>query len=189
MENTGALRVDLLEEVFDDLLLVVARLGVDPVAAVLEFVALVNEESGVTPVIDDKLRTFALWELQGLPSAPPVFFEALALPGKNRSASHGDGRSSVILRRENVARAPTHIGADILESLDQNGGLDRHVKRTHHAHAGERLLGSILVTRGHQARHFVLGDIEFFTAKIGQAHIGYLIIRGGLFCYCAHGSK
>jgi hypothetical protein len=52
-----------------------------------------------------------------------------------------DGGGGVVLRREDVARGPAHVGAELLQRLDEHRGLDRHVQRAGDAHAGERLAG------------------------------------------------
>ncbi len=46
-----------------------------------------------------------------------------------------DSGSGVILRGEDVARAPTNAGAEGLERLDEHGGLDGHVQRAGDASA------------------------------------------------------
>jgi hypothetical protein len=66
----------------------------DPLVAVLHFVALVDEEGHVATVIDDELRAFFTGEDDGLPGAPPVFFERLALPGKDGRAGGGDAAAA-----------------------------------------------------------------------------------------------
>jgi len=49
-------------------------------------------------------------------------------PGEDRNPGRGDGRGGMILRREDVARAPAHVGAQLDERLDEHGGLDGHVQ-------------------------------------------------------------
>ena len=87
--------------------------------------------------------------------APPVLFERLALPGEHRDAARllaacrrvsgaadDDRGGRVVLRREDVAGHPAHVGAEIDQRLDQHRGLNRHVQRAHDARAGERLLAA-----------------------------------------------
>ena len=78
--------VDLFQKVFDDLLFFVAGRGVDPVAAVFEFVAFVDEERGIAAVVDDELRSEAAGMGQSLVGTPPVFFEGFTFPCKDRNA-------------------------------------------------------------------------------------------------------
>ena len=51
-----------------------------------------------------------------------------------------DGRGGMVLRREDVARHPAHVGAELGQRLDQHRGLHRHVQAAHDARAGQRLL-------------------------------------------------
>jgi hypothetical protein len=69
----------------------------------------------------------------------PVFFQRLALDGEDRDAGGGDGRGGVVLGGEDVAGRPADVGAERLQRLDQNRGLDRHVQRAGDARALERL--------------------------------------------------
>ncbi len=49
--------VDLLEQVLDDLFFVAAGGSVDPVAAIFELIALVDQQRDVAAVVDHQLRT------------------------------------------------------------------------------------------------------------------------------------
>ena len=118
-------------------------------------------------------------QTQRLRRAPPVFVERLALPREHRNAARvlrraaglrtadDDRRGRVILRREDVARHPAHVGAELGERLDEHGGLNRHVQRAHDARAGERL-AAVARAQGHQAGHLVLGQADFLAAPLGQ---------------------
>src|SRR5690606_32755201 len=83
--EAGALGRDALEQVLDDLLFLAAGGGVDPVAAVLELVALVDQQGDVATVVHDQLRAeeaaVAVREAQRVQRAVPVFLQGLALPG------------------------------------------------------------------------------------------------------------
>jgi len=94
----------------------------------------------------------------------------------------------VVLRGEDVARSPAHLGAQGLQRLDQHGGLDGHVQRAGNARALERLrLGELFADR-HQARHLGLGNGQLFAAPLRQTQVGNFVIFGlGKFQY-AHGS-
>ncbi len=176
VEDAGLLGLDVLEQVLDDLFLVAAGRGVDPVGAVLHFIALVDEQRGVAAVIDDELRAEACRVDQRLPGAPPVFLERFALPGEHRNAGGGDGGGGVVLGREDVAGNPAHFRAELDERLDEHGGLDRHVQRAHDAHALQRLLRAVLGAGGHQAGHLMLGDFNFLAAEIGQGDVADFVV-------------
>ena len=162
------LRFDFLQRVLDDFLFVAARLAFDPVAAFFEFVAFVNEEGHVAAVIDHHLRAFAAGERKRLIGAPPIFLERFAFPGEDGHAGFRDRGGGVILRGENIAAGPAHIGAEIDQRLDQHRGLDRHVQRTGDAHAFERFRSGVFFADRHEAGHFLLGDVDFAAAEIGQ---------------------
>ena len=55
------------------------------------------------------------------------------------------------------------------QRLDEHGGLDGHVQRAGDAHALERLLRAVFVADGHQAGHFLLGDVDLLAARFGEA--------------------
>jgi hypothetical protein len=121
-------------------------------AGLLEFVGLVHEERRVTAVVHDERRTLAVGPHERFDRAPPVLssvspFQAYTgmpfglldrAPGLG-PADDDRGRR-MILRREDVARDPAHVGAELGERLDQHAGLDRHVQAAHDARAGKRLL-------------------------------------------------
>jgi hypothetical protein len=84
----------------------------------------------------------------------------------------------VVLRGENVAGGPAHLGAEIRQRLDQHGCLDGHVQAAGDTRALERFLFAELVSQGHQARHFGFGDGDFLAAPVGQLDIGDAVIGG-----------
>ncbi len=179
VEDAGLVLGDVLEEVLDDLHFVVVGGGVHPLVAVFHLIALVDEEGDVATVVDDELRAVVSREDDGLPGAPPVFFQRLALPGKDRGAGGGDGGSSVVLGGEDVAGGPAHVSAQFLQRLDEHAGLDGHVQGAGDADASEGLLGAVLLAGGHEAGHFALGDVEFLTAEVGEGDVFYFVVGHG----------
>ena len=85
----------------------------------------------------------------------------------------------VVLRREDVARAPAHLGAERDERLDEDRGLDGHVQRARDARALERLGVGVLGAGGHQAGHLVLGQADLLAAELGQGQVGDLEVGLG----------
>ena len=142
-----------------------------------------EQQGGIAAVVDDQLRSQATGELERLPGAPPIFLERLALPGVHRNSSGGDRRGGMVLGREDVAGNPAHLGTEIDQGFDQHRGLDRHVQRTHHAHALQWLLRTILGAGGHQAGHLVLGDLDFLAAEIGQADVANFVVGEAHVCF------
>ena len=86
-------------------------------------------------------------------------------------AADGDRRRGVILRREDVARHPAHVGAEVDERLDEHGRLHRHVQRAHDPRAGERVLALVLLADRHQAGHLLLGEANLLAAELGEREV------------------
>ena len=177
----GLLRQRALDDREDDLELGVVRgrrvgqravLGV----GVLGLPALVHEERHVAAVVDDEVRAVALGvgvrPGDGVHRALPVLLERLALPGEDGGrAVAGDGRGGVVLRREDVARAPADVAAELLERLDEDRRLDRHVERARDARALERLRGAVLLDGLHEAGHLVLGELDLAATEVGERNV------------------
>ena len=170
------LAVNLLQEILDDLLFFVAGGAVDPVAAVFELIAFVDKQRGVAAIVDDQLGSEAARMAERLIGAPPVFLERFALPRKDRNAGRRNGRRGVILRREDVAARPANAGAEVDQRLNQNRGLDGHVKRAGDANPRQWLRFRVFPPDRHQAGHFLLGDHNFFAAPFGQFHVGDFVV-------------
>jgi hypothetical protein len=77
----------------------------------------------------------------------------------------------MILRRIDVARDPTDISTERFQRLDQHGGLNGHVKGTRNARAFQRLCLAVFLAGGHQARHFDLGNGDFFAAPLCEGDV------------------
>ena len=169
------------EKFLDDFLFVAAAGRVDPVAALLHFVALMQEQRSITAIINDELGPFVAGVSQGRQGIIPIFFERLAFEGKHRDTGPGNCRRGVILRAENIATGPAHRRPEFDESVDQHRRLDRHVQRTGDAHAVQRLLRAVFLPNCHQAGHFLLGHRNFFSTPLGEADISYFIILATRF--------
>ncbi len=130
-----------------------------------------DQHRGVAAVVEDHVRRAAVSPLEDLVGVFPIVFQALALDGEHRRAGGGDGGRGVVLRRIDVARGPAHVGAERLERLDENAGLDGHVQRAGDAGALERLLRAVFGAGGHEAGHFRLGDVELLAAPLGELDV------------------
>ena len=137
----------------------------------------VDEQRRVAAVVDEHVGAAAVGPGQHLLGAPPVLLERLALPGKDGRRVARNRRRGVILRREDVAAAPAHVGAERGERLDQHGRLDGHVQRAGDARALERLLRAKLSAARHQAGHLSLGQIDLEAAKVGLGDVLDLVLR------------
>ena len=134
--------------------------------------AAVHEQGGVATVVEDEVRLLIARPVERLEGAPPVLGERLALPRVDGGAlrvvgspvrADDDRGGRVILRREDVAARPAHFGAEGDERLDEDRGLDRHVKRTGDPRTLERLLAGVLLAERHEAGHLVLGEFDLLA--------------------------
>ncbi|MNI29612.1 hypothetical protein D3C73_834320 [compost metagenome] len=69
---------------------------------------------GITAIIEDHVGATAIGPLEDLVGIFPVLGERFTLDREDRDAGGSDGRSSVVLGGEDVARGPTDIGAEFL---------------------------------------------------------------------------
>tara|TARA_X000000368_G_scaffold372572_1_gene323003 strand:- start:415 stop:1215 length:801 start_codon:yes stop_codon:yes gene_type:complete len=114
-----------------------------------------------------------------LVGAPPVLLERFALPGKDRRGVSRNRRGGVVLRGEDVARAPSDDGAEFHQSFDEDRSLDGHVQRTGDVRAFERLARAKLGDAGHETGHFNLGEFDFHASEIGLGHVANLCVFCG----------
>ena len=143
----------------------------------------VDEEGGIATVVNDEVGAGAVGEDEGLQRAPPVLLERLALPGEDGDAvgcvgraggAGGDGGGGMVLRGEDVAGGPLHLGTERDERLDEDAGLDGHVERADDAGALEGLGGAVLLAEGLEAGHLVEREVELLAAPGdgGGVHAG-----------------
>ena len=131
----------------------------------------VDQERGVTAVVQDHVGRAAVAPLEDAMLIVPIILQRLALDGEHRRAAGGDRGGGVVLGRIDVARGPAHVGAERLERVDQHRGLDGHVQRAADARPAQRLLRAVFLARRHQPRHLGLGDGKLLAAPFGQADI------------------
>ena len=106
--------------------------------------AFMNKQRGIAAVVDDQVRSRAVRPGQGLFRAPPVFFQRLPFPGKDRSGIRlRDRGRRMVLGGKDVAGGPAEIGPQCFERFDQHGRLNRHVETAGDFQPLERLLVSI----------------------------------------------
>ena len=179
------------------------RRGVGYLTQLLELGALVHQQRRVAAVVEDHVGAVVATRdgpRHHLLGAPPVLLERLALPGEHRDALRvlggavgpdGHGRGRVVLGREDVARRPAHLGAELDQCLDEHRGLDGHVQRAGDAGTGERLQGAELLAEGAQAGHLVLGEVDLATPEGGQREVGHaeVVARPGSGFTDGHGAR
>ena len=105
----------------------------------LELDALVHQQRRVATVVEDHVRaarrpatTSACSVHHQYSSSVSPFHANTGTPARLLGGAVGadrDRRRRVILRGEDVARRPTHLGAERDQRLDQHRRLNRHVQR------------------------------------------------------------
>jgi len=148
---------------------------------VFSLLSFVDKKSHVTTVIDDKIRTVSLAIIlvpgEGVQCALPVFLEGFSLPGENGGGFiASDGSGGVILSGKDVARAPSDITSEFFCGLDEDSGLDSHVKRTGNTSSGERFGGSVFGTARHKTRHLNLSEFDILATVVGKGNISNFVI-------------
>nr|POE74458.1 hypothetical protein CFP56_79125 [Quercus suber] len=78
-----------------------------------------DEQSGVTTIVDYEIGPTIGTPIESMLSAPPVLLEGLALLGEHGSRVTGDGDSGVVLGREDVVGTPTDLGSTKTSKLDE----------------------------------------------------------------------
>ena len=170
-----------------------SRVEFGHLAGVFEFGTAGHEHGGVAAVIHDEVGGLAVGPHEGAGGVFPVFFQGFTLPGEHGHAlrildrsllADHDGGGSVVLRAEDVAADPAHVGTEVHERFDEDGGLHGHVEATHDAGASERLLACIFLAESHQARHFGFGEVEFLTTFDREVDILDFIFHNDSFWVC-----
>mmetsp|Transcript_26625 Transcript_26625/g.38920 ORF Transcript_26625/g.38920 Transcript_26625/m.38920 type:complete len:211 (-) Transcript_26625:34-666(-) len=159
------------------------RIGKGPVLEekVFGLLTLMNEESHITTIINNKIRSMSLSIIlgprDGIEGALPVLLKRLSLPGKDGSAlitSNSSG--SMILCRENVAGTPTDISSQFFQGFNQDSRLDRHVEGSRNTSSLERSFCSVLLAAGHETRHFNLSQFNILATIVGKRNVGNFVI-------------
>merc|ERR1719491_677342 len=138
----------------------------------LQLLAFVDEQGRITSIIYKQIATVRTWHSHHLLCAPPVLGKRLALPGEHRRGSSlCNSRGCVVLRAEDVARAPADLCSHRCQGLNEHTCLNGHVQRTIDVEAFEGLRGPELCAAIHQTWHLVLGQSQLLAAKLGEAHV------------------
>lgn len=150
--------------------------------AVLEHIGVlgVDEVGKVTTIVEDEVELLVVLEgNELLLQAPLVLLLGLTLPGEDRDTGSGDGSGGVVLGGEDVARSPGDLGTKSSEGLDEDGGLDGHVKAASNAGALEGLVSGILLASSHKTGHLVLSELDLLAAEGGEGKVSDLELVGG----------
>ena len=77
----------------------------------------------------------------------------------------------MILGGKDITRAPTDISSEVFKSLDKDGGLDGHVKRSRNTGASKDLGSSVLGSACHKSRHLNLSELNILATVVGEGNI------------------
>lgn len=149
--------------------------------AVLEhlWVLLVDKSGQISTIVEDDVEGLAVLEgNQLLLQAPLVLLLGLTLPGEDWDTSSGDGSGGVVLGGENVAGRPGNLSTEEGEGLDEDSGLDGHVKTSGNAGTLQWLISSVLGTGGHKTWHLILSELDLLAAKGSEGKVGDLELGG-----------
>ena len=72
---------------------------------------------------------------------------------------------------EDIAGAPGDLSSQLNQSLNEDSGLDGHVKTAGNPGPLQRLLWSVHSPEVHQARHLILGHGELLAAPVSQRDV------------------
>ena len=132
----------------------------------------VDEEGGITTVIDENIGTIGIGPGEHLQGALPVFLEGLSLPGEDVGGSGlDDSGGGVILGRVDVARSPSDSGTKSGEGLNEGTGLDGHVQGSGNAGTSKDLVVLVLLTESHEAGHLDLSEVVLTTTEVSERHV------------------
>ena len=107
---------------------------------------------------------------QYIPGAKEALDSVIGL-GQSVYSANNYTQEQVNNALNNLLRAGNTFSTQLLQRLDQNGRLDRHVKRTGDPRTLQRLRCSEFLAARHEAGHFGFGDGDFLPAPIGQTKI------------------
>ena len=135
-----------------------------------------QQQGGVAAVVQNHVGFLTGRPFEDLVREFPVLVQALALEGKYRDIGSGNGCGGMILRREDIAGSPAHVGTQFHQRFNQHASLDGHVQRTGNACATQRLLMGIFFTQCHQTGHFCFGDCQFLAPPGSKIDVSYVKI-------------
>ena len=64
-----------------------------------------------------------------------------------------------------------YLSAQFNECLNENSGLDGHMKTSSNTSTFQRLQWAILLADGHQTGHLILGESDLLATEIGQLDV------------------
>jgi len=136
---------------------------------------LVDEVGEVASIIEDHVQGLAIGEDEGLLNAPHILLVRLSLPCVDWHADSGNSCGGVVLGGEDVAGAPCDISSKLDQSLNQDGGLNSHMKTSRNPGSLQRLGRSVGLPDEHKSRHLLLSKSDCLSAPVGEGDVGHLV--------------
>mmetsp|Transcript_20914 Transcript_20914/g.35266 ORF Transcript_20914/g.35266 Transcript_20914/m.35266 type:complete len:480 (+) Transcript_20914:443-1882(+) len=153
---------------------IVSLVGAGGSSELLVLDSLMDEEGHITTIIDNKIGTISLGVHRpgdSVKGAFPVLLKGLSLPGEHGGgAITGNSSGSMILSREDVARAPSDISTKSLKGLDKDGSLDGHVEGSSNASTSEQVV-VVFTSARHEAGHLELGNFNFLATEVSKRDV------------------
>ena len=82
----------------------------------------------------------------------------------------------MVLSGKDIARTPTHLGAQRRQGFDQHRRLDRHVQAAGNARVLQRLLAAVFAPQRHESGHFGFANSDLLAAPVGQSDVLHLVV-------------
>jgi len=155
------------------------RLFADPANVGQQFREPIMDHGGQVPaVVQDHVQGFARREMQGLFDAPIEFLLGHVLPSVDGDPGGRNRSRGLVLGRKDVAAAPSDLGPQLHQRLNQDRCLHGHVQTSGDAGALQGLRRAVLLPQSHHARHLIFRQHDFQAA--GRRQIDVLDLVGQL---------
>ena len=129
---------------------------------------LVDEESGITTIINENIWTITVGPCEHLVGKVPVLLEGLSFPCENVGGLCFDNSGGgVILGGVDVACAPSELSSKAVKGLDESSGLDGHVEGSGNLGSLKNLSWSKFLSASHETWHLNFCNVELSSSEVG----------------------
>merc|ERR1719234_799421 len=138
-----------------------------------------HDMGGVPPIVENHIWLPRLCR-NGSLNAPPEVFLALSPPGKDWDPSLSKSSSNLVLGRVDVASSPAHLCAKAAQRLDKDCSLSIDVGAPRSPRLLQWLVFLGFVPQGHDARHFLLRNLNLSTTVHMGRDLAHAEVRTSL---------